>query len=502
MTLNKILFTSMVFLCTSVSFSHAMQEQDLGDLEKRLQPFMQQSLPDLYNSALELRDAKVTGFDKQESKEAARQCFQEILSVAEKTKDANPTSKILWGKAAHNLGNILFSRGQHQEAAKMYLIGKSTGLQASENNLKKLQGLKVLPQAIKPDSALAQSIHHKQEEVRKKTTDLVHIMNRVEEKFNQEMPELVSDLLTEFFKDQGLEAPNAENLKKGYQTALAKTSKKHADVTEVLNKDFYSQVAENILTPLQKMEEMALESGLNRSDVDSIAYKSLKSQKMTDFEIQENLFPLSFLTENDEVAKKIKEILSPFTLPIFVGRSCEWIVEHFQRRFPTQSFLKLPGSSLYNIGQINDELKPIISEEDENHYRDFLSSFNLSERIFDSQQYKSITLIDRTESGNSIRNIAMMLKFLDSRFNDNNIHFIGIVEKEKSQEFEFPVIVVSLNTLSQTVKKHSFDQACSLNRAFNVSDWKNWRTFDFYPTPLAPAQARLKQVEDFIEQNP
>ncbi|MBW8309575.1 MAG: hypothetical protein K0M45_08085 [Candidatus Paracaedibacteraceae bacterium] len=502
MKLNRNLFTFITLLCSFIQFSQATDNESVGNLDERIQLYLQQSPQELYNFALKLRDARAIGFSKEDSKEAARLCFQEVLLVTEKTKDENTASKTLWGKAAHNLGNILYNRGHYQDAAKMYIIGKSTGLQASENNLKKLQNLGVLPKAIKPDSEIVQNIHHKQEEVRKKTTDLVRVMDDFEEQFKQLMPQMVLNLVTDLSKINGLEAPNSENLKKDYQTALAKTSKKYADVTEVLNQDFYSQVAENVLMPLQEMKEKAQGSGIDRSDMDSIAYKSLKSQEFTAFEIQKNLFPLSVLTENDEVAKKIKEILLPSTLPIFVGRSCEWIVEHFQRRFPTQSFVKLPGSGLYNIGQLNDELKPIISDEDENHYRDFLGSFNLPKRIFDSQQYNSITLIDRTESGNSIRNIATMLKSINSRFDDSNIHFIGIVDEEKSQNFKFPVIVVSHNTLIQTVKKHSLQQACSLNRAFNVSDWKDWRTFDFYPLPLSPAQARLKQIENFIEQNP
>lgn len=96
--------------------------------------------------------------------------------------------------------------------------------------------------------------------------------------------------------------------------------------------------------------------------------------------------------------------------------------------------------------------------------------------------------------------ITALLREIDPRFKDT-INFLGIVSANHAKQFNFPIIEISAETLVQTVKKHDFDQAKALSRAFDASNWRNWRTFDFYPSPLAPAEARLKQVEQFLETN-
>lgn len=232
-----------------------------------------------------------------------------------------------------------------------------------------------------------------------------------------------------------------------------------------------------------------------------MTYEQLQHRTFTDREISESLFSKEALMENDRVAKELKETLDPKTLPIILGRSCEWIMEHFKKHYPDQPFIKLPGSGLYNVNRIDNNFTPIIPDDAIESYKEFLESFNLSLMVFESNQYDSITLVDRTESGDSILAVLTLLNEINKRFDPlgNKVKLIGITSQGHGAKFKFPTIEVNDTTLKQTVKKHDFDQEKTLSRSFDWPNWKSWKTFDFYPTPLAPAQARLKQVESFIK---
>lgn len=493
MRLTKLLSMSALTLSISIVSPYAM-EKDSFSIEEKLKQHMTSSPQELYEFAIKLRKGEVAQFDKEETKKAAFLCFSQVFLKSE-------NDKILWGRAAHNLGNLYCERKEYQLAAKMYVTGASTGLTQSENNLKKLQQLNVLPKAIQPNLELAHQIEGYQQSIAKSAIDIIHIMDEFEKDLIEKMPEAFAKIFTEVGSKFGIEnTPKLEDITSAIKTISSNKSLVKQSHKKQLDHLFLSQVAQD-LTPLQKLKEKARMTGIQRSDIDQYTYEELLTRNFTKQEIAESLFSKEALLENDRVAKKLKEILDPKTLPIVIGRSCEWIMEHFQRRFPSQPFVKLPGSGLYNINRLNDKLEPMTPDSAIEEYKKFLQSFDLSTKVFVSNQYHSITLIDRTESGDSILALATLLQEIDPRFSPNKINFIGVISHEIEKKFNFPTIVVNNITLQQTVQKHDFDQAKALSRSFDWPNWKNWRTFDFYPAPLAPAQARLTQVEMFCTKN-
>lgn len=493
------------FLCISaITFSifrvssYAMQDDafDTG-LEKKLQSYMRLSPQELFNFAVKLRKGEVAEYNQNETQKAAFLCFQKVF-----LRSKNDSDKILLGKAAHNLGTIYYKWKQPQLAVKMYLLGASTGLEASKNNLTKLKQEKILSFPEKANPELAQELENSQRKIANKAVAIINVMDAFEHNLSQQIPQMISTILSTHNKQLGNESP--PDLQQIIPLVQNASSAGHLKkIQDNLTNEFLSRVAKENLIPLQKLKEKANKTGINRSDIDEITYEQLQYRTFTSHEISESLFSTDALNENDRVAKEIKKILAQKTLPIFIGRSCEWIMEHFKRRYPNEQFIKLPGSGLYNLNRVDNDFVPITPDEAIEAYKEFLKSFKLSSMVFENELYDSITLVDRTESGDSILALLTLLHEIDNRFDlqGNTVKFIGIVSQRHEGKFKFPTIVVSKSALEQSVKKHDFDQAKTLSRSFDWPHWKNWKTFNFYPTPLAPAQARLKQVEMFCETN-
>lgn len=198
MKLTKLLFISALAFSGCKIPSYAMDSifPENTKLEKRLQRYMSLSPQEIYNTGVELRKGQINGYDEKETLQAAFLCFQKVFFMS-----LNDIDKTLWGKAAHNLGNIYYIWKQPQQAAKMFILGISTGLEQSKRNLEKLQEEKALPEPKQPNLVIAEELENEQKKIANEAINLVHMMDTFETKITQQIPQIVEGMLSKLNKN-------------------------------------------------------------------------------------------------------------------------------------------------------------------------------------------------------------------------------------------------------------------------------------------------------------
>lgn len=404
----------------------------------------------IFHHAVQFSNKKIEGFSKEESEKAAELFFAQVFKNALAGNDKGN----YFGRSAYTLGNLYYDRKNYQRASKFWLIAESQGINVKEN-LEKLKKEVHLPEKNNLQKEIELMIKQIDEEISKVTKE---------------------------YEEKGI------TVKKDQREKIKE---------KVLKKHLFETYG---VSSLEELKQKGMTKVITRGDTDNFTYEKLKNKKFTAKEIDDSLFSSKTLKENDRVAKELHKHLDKKTLSVFIGRSVEWILEHYKRLYPESPYLHLPGSGLYNINRLDSDYKQITPEEAIEGYKRFVA-FKLKD-FFETKKYSSITLIDRTESGDSIFALMSLLNELNPSLEleyDKQIKVIGIVTKGFGAKFKFPKIEVDDLAIKETVKKHGLDQAKTLSRSFDPLNWEKWETFDFYPEPLAPAKIRLKQIENYYD---
>lgn len=185
MKLTKILCLSILAFPSLGFSSFAMQEHTFNalPLEERLQPHLKLEPQPLYDYAVKLRKGEIVGYAPTETKKASFLCFREVF-----IKTKNYQDKTLFGKAAHNLGNIYYQWNHPKRAAEMCQLAEATGIKEAGRNLEKLRQQKVLSEPKKPNIELAQELENTQRNIANKAIEFVSIADQVEQDLLNECP--------------------------------------------------------------------------------------------------------------------------------------------------------------------------------------------------------------------------------------------------------------------------------------------------------------------------